>query len=244
MLKSFAGGAIFGERFGDGPPQVLALHGWGRDRRDFNEVLGGLDAVAIDLPGFGASPEPAEAVGAAGYARMVAPVLDEFDQPVILVGHSFGGRVAVHLAVLRPDKVRSLVLVGVPLLRRAGNGGRTAPFAYRMIRALHGVGWVGDDRMELARQRYGSTDYRAARGVMREVLVTVVNESYEAQLGEIRQPVHLIWGANDRDVPVEVARRAITHLRRAELTMLEGVGHHVCLEAPEAVRAAVLGGAS
>jgi pimeloyl-ACP methyl ester carboxylesterase len=113
-----------------------------------------------------------------------------------------------------------------------------------MIRALHGVGWVGDDRMELARQRYGSTDYRAARGVMREVLVTVVNESYEAQLGEIRQPVHLIWGANDRDVPVEVARRAITHLRRAELTMLEGVGHHVCLEAPEAVRAAVLGGAS
>jgi len=129
MLKSFAGGAIFGERFGDGPPQVLALHGWGRDRRDFNEVLGGLDAVAIDLPGFGASPEPAEAVGAAGYARMVAPVLDEFDQPVILVGHSFGGRVAVHLAVLTPDKVRALVLVGVPLLRRAGNGGRTAPFA-------------------------------------------------------------------------------------------------------------------
>ncbi|MGZ5384735.1 MAG: alpha/beta fold hydrolase, partial [Acidimicrobiia bacterium] len=70
MLNSFAGGAVFGERFGDGPLQVLALHGWGRDRRDFDEVLQGLDAAALDLPGFGASPAPVEAMGAAGYAGL------------------------------------------------------------------------------------------------------------------------------------------------------------------------------
>lgn len=242
MLKSFADGTIFGERFGDGPLQVLALHGWGRDRRDFDAVLGGLDAAAIDLPGFGASPEPEEAVGAAGYARLVAAVLDEFDEPAILVGHSFGGRVAVHLAVLRPEKISALILVGTPLLDRARAEGKASPFFYRMIRAMHRFGWVGDQRMERARQRYGSADYRAARGVMRDVLVTVVNESYEAQLEQIRQPVHLVWGTDDRDVPVEIARRAMEHLSGAELTLLEGVGHHVCLEAPEAVRAAVLGG--
>jgi pimeloyl-ACP methyl ester carboxylesterase len=244
MLKSFAGGAIFGEHFGDGPPQVLALHGWGRDRRDFDEALGGLDAVAIDLPGFGASPEPAQAQGAAGYARMIAPVLDEFDEPAVVVGHSFGGRVAVHLAVLKPDKVGVLILAGVPLLRRAGGGARRPPVPYRMIRALRRIGWVGDDQMERARRRYGSADYRAAQGVMRDVLVVVVNESYETQLDQIRQPVHLVWGANDPDVPVEIARRAMKHLRNAELTVLDGVGHHVCLEAPEAVRAAILGGGS
>ena len=77
MLKSFAEGTVFGERFGDGPVQVLALHGWGRDRRDFDEVLRGLDAVAVDLPGFGASPAPGEAIGTAGYARLIAPVLDD-----------------------------------------------------------------------------------------------------------------------------------------------------------------------
>ncbi|MDH3260690.1 MAG: alpha/beta hydrolase [Acidimicrobiia bacterium] len=244
MLKSFAGGTIFGERFGGGPLRVLALHGWGRDRRDFDEILGGLDAAAIDLPGFGASPEPPEAVGAAGYARLIAPVLDEFPQPAIIVGHSFGGRVAVHLAVLRPEKVGTLILMGAPLLRPAGSGRGTPPFAYRMIRAMHRKRWIGDDRMELARQRYGSADYRAARGVMREVLVVAVNESYEAQLDQIHQPVQLIWGADDRDVPVEIARRAMEHLSRAELTLLEGVGHHVCLESPAAVRAAVLGGVS
>jgi pimeloyl-ACP methyl ester carboxylesterase len=96
--------------------------------------------------------------------------------------------------------------------------------------------------MERARRRYGSADYRAARGVMREVLVTAVNETYEAQLEQILQPVHLVWGADDTDVPVEIANRAMQHLENGQLTVLDGVGHHVCLEAPEAVRAAILGG--
>lgn len=244
MLKSYAGGAVFGERFGDGPSQVLALHGWGRDRRDFDQVLGGIEAIAIDLPGFGASPAPAEAVGASGYASIVAPILDNFDEPAVLVGHSFGGRVAVQLAVSRPDRVGLLVLVGVPLLRRAEGGRAAPPLPYRMIRTLAKMGLVGDDRMEQARQRYGSADYRAAHGIMRDVLVKVVNESYEAELDQIRQPVRLIWGANDIDVPLEIAERAVDHLADSHLTVLNGIGHHVCLEAPEAVRAAILGGGS
>ncbi len=241
MLKSFAGGTVFGEQFGEGPLQVLALHGWGRDRRDFDDSLQGLDAVALDLPGFGASPEPVESIGASGYASLVAPVLDVFEEAAVLVGHSFGGRVAVHLAAARPDKVAGLVLAGVPLLRRTGAGSGISPLPYRMIRMLHRAGVVDDDRMEKARRRYGSADYRAARGVMREVLVTVVKESYETELDRISQPVRLIWGADDTDVPLEIAERAMQHLSNGHLTVLEGVGHHVCLEAPEAIRAAVLG---
>ncbi len=217
------------------------MHGWGRDRRDFDEVLEGLDSIAIDLPGFGASPEPVEATGAGGYAEQVAPVLDDFDEPAVVVGHSFGGRVAVNLAVLDPQRIRAMVLLGVPLLRRTTKGGRASPLPYRLIRSLHRFGWVDDDRLERVRQRYGSSDYRAATGIMRDVLVTVVNESYEPQLREIRQPVHLVWGGEDREVPIAVAEQAVDLLGSAQLTVLEGVGHHVCLEAPEAVRAAVLG---
>ena len=192
MLKSFAGGSVFGELTGDGPPQILALHGWGRDHGDFDEVLQGLDAIAIDLPGFGASPEPDVAVGSSGYADLIAAVLDEFEEPAILVGHSFGGRVAVQLAATQPDRVAAVVLVGVPLLRRS-RPARRPPLSYRLLRALHQAGLVGDDRMERARRHHGSADYRQARGVMREVLVKVVNESYESQLREIRQPVYLVW---------------------------------------------------
>ena len=223
---------------------MLALHGWGRDRRDFDRVLNGLDAIAVDLPGFGASAAPAEAVGTSGYADIIAPMLDDFDEPAVLVGHSFGGRIAVQLAVARPDRVGRLILLGVPLLRRPGAGRAAPPLPFRIVRNLARMGLVGNERMEQARQRYGSADYRAARGVMRDVLVAVVNESYEAELDRISQPVRLIWGANDTDVSVETAQRAMEHLTKADLTVLEGVGHHVCLEAPEAVRAAIVDGGS
>lgn len=240
MLTSYAAGAIFGSRTGAGPPQVLALHGWGRSRDDFADVLAGLDAIAVDLPGFGASPAPTAPTGSAGYAAVVAEVLDEFPEPAVVVGHSFGGRVAVHLALLRPDKVRALVLVGVPLVKRTGRGRVRSPWPYRVTRTLHRFGVVNEERMEAARQRYGSADYRAARGVMRDVLVAVVNESYEEELPRISQPVFLVWGADDRDVPPQVAESAGEIFSRSELTVLTGVGHHVCLEAPETVRAAIL----
>jgi pimeloyl-ACP methyl ester carboxylesterase len=68
-------GPIFGQVYGDGDPGVVALHGWGRRGADFDRVLDGLDAVAFDLPGFGATPPPEVACGAAGYAQVVIEAL-------------------------------------------------------------------------------------------------------------------------------------------------------------------------
>ena len=58
MLKTFAGGRLFGECYGQGTAWVLAFHGWMRSHRDFDEVLEGIEAIAVDLPGFGAAPAP------------------------------------------------------------------------------------------------------------------------------------------------------------------------------------------
>jgi pimeloyl-ACP methyl ester carboxylesterase len=240
MLKSFAGGTLFGERWGTGPPQIVALHGWGRDRSDFREVLDGFDALAIDLPGFGASPEPAEVLGAGGYAELVSPILDEVDKRILILGHSFGGRVAVQLALSHPDRISALVLVGVPLVRRAGTRSRRPPTGYRVVRGLHRMGLLGDAKLERAKQRFGSPDYRRATGIMRDILVKVVNESYEPELRRIQCPVYLVWGSEDPEVPVEVAERSVRLLARGELSVIENVSHHVCLEAPEAVRSIVV----
>jgi pimeloyl-ACP methyl ester carboxylesterase len=241
-LISIAGGALFAERFGSGPPTVLALHGWGRRGSDFAASLGGFDAVALDLPGFGASPPPAQPLGAAGYADLIAPALDLFEQPPVAVGHSFGGRVAVARQAAEPGSFSGLVLAGSPLVRRGGRRRPPAP-AYRLVRLANRLGIVSDERLEAEKRRRGSADYRAATGVMRDVLVTVVNESYESELGSIRAPVMLLWGADDTEVPVPVAERAAELLEAAGATValevLHGVGHHVPLRAPEALRRAV-----
>ncbi len=240
-LKVFAGGAIFAETFGSGTPTVMALHGWGRRASDFRPVLAGFDGLAVDLPGFGASPPPKEPMGATGYARLLEPVLDEMELPIVVIGHSFGGRLAVALASRVPDAVAGLVLTGVPLVRL-----QTPPrpsSGYRLIRWANRRGLVSDRRLESMRRARGSADYRAASGVMRQVLVTVVNESYEPEMEVIRCPVSLIWGAEDTEVPPAVAEAAAPILRRSaaqvELTILEGVGHFVPTERPEALASAV-----
>lgn len=242
MLRTFAGGRLFGARTGDGPPAVLALHGWGRTHRDFDAVLQPpgrpvLDAVALDLPGFGATPPPEEAWGSAEYADGVAEAVDDMASPVVVLGHSFGGRVAVQLATRRPELVRALVLTGVPLVRTRPP---TRPARrFRAARALHRAGLLSDARMEAARRRHGSADYAAAQGVMRAVHVRSVGETYEAQLDAIACPVHLVWGADDATVPPTVAAAAADRLRAAELTVLPGVGHFVPLAAPAELRTAL-----
>lgn len=239
-LRSYADGTLFGERHGSGPPTVLAMHGWGRDRTDFAAVLDGLDAIALDLPGFGASPAPSRPGGAAAYADQIIPVLEEFPAAPIVVGHSFGGRVAVAAAAARPDLVKALVLVGVPLLKRDDRPPSRPPLGYRLIRWAARRGLVGQERLEAARARHGSADYRAASGVLRDVLVTVVNEEYRAELAALHCPVRLVWGGDDADVPVSVAERAAQLISGdVELHVLDGVGHLVPIARPDAIGAAI-----
>ncbi|HET7488926.1 MAG TPA: alpha/beta fold hydrolase [Acidimicrobiales bacterium] len=240
MLKAFANGQLFGVASGAGRPSVLALHGWARTSADFAATLDGLDAIALDLPGFGATPAPPEPWGAARYAEAVAAVLDELALPAVVLGHSFGGRVAVHLAAAHPEAVAGLVLTGAPLVRRPGTAARKPALAYRVGRALHRRHLLPESRMEALRRRYGSRDYLAASGVMRGVHVKVVNETYEGQLAAVACPVALVWGDDDAEVPVAVAEAAAGHLANATLTLVPGAGHLTPLTAPAALRDAVV----
>lgn len=259
MLRSFADGSLKGSSTGAGVPAVLALHGWARSHRDFDRVLTGvapaagasadpgapaapglpadpqadpeLDAIALDLPGFGAAPEPPGPWGSADYAAAIAPVLDEMTDQVVVLGHSFGGRVAVQLAARRPERVRALVLTGVPLARPPG-APRRPPAAFRLVRALHRAGLVGDRRIEAARQRHGSEDYRNARGVMRQVLVASLAERYEELLAAVSCPLWLVWGEDDPVTPLSVAEAVVGLVPGARLDVWPGAGHLTPLTIP------------
>ncbi len=250
MLRALGGGTLFGSVVGDGPPRVLLLHGWRRTLADFAAVQDqlsgrGLASAAIDLPGFGATPPPEHAGGARHYATLIRPALDELAAagPVILVGHSFGGRVATVLAARHPGVVAGVVVTGAPLVRLAP---ATRPQrGYRAVRWLHRHGLVSAERLESARHRYGSDDYRAASGVVRDVLVVTVSESYEDEIDELTAPLSLVWGENDSVVPLAVAEAVADRRRRrggvVTLDVVLGADHFVPLRAPERLVEAVAG---
>jgi len=238
VLKSFAGGQVFGAAWGPAPARVLVLHGWRRTHADFDPVIAAADAqvgaVAPDLHGFGATPAPPAPWGSPDYARALCGLFDEtgvLADRVVVVGHSFGGRVALHLWELVPDRIERMVLTGVPLLPRSDRRARVA-VRYRLGRRLHRLGLLGEPRMESLRQRYGSPDYRAASGVMREVFVRILHEDYRRVASAVGCPVDLVWGADDAEVPLAVAERAVGLFPSASLAVIPGVGHLLPTEAP------------
>jgi pimeloyl-ACP methyl ester carboxylesterase len=240
VLKSFAEGRLFGSQSGTDRPWVLALPGWTRTHQDFDAVLDGLAGIAVDLPGFGATPAPPDAWSTADYAEWIAPVLDDLAPRPVILGHSFGGRVAVHLAAAHPERIGALVLSGVPLVRNPSAPKRRPALAFRMGRTLHRYRLVSDGRMEALRQRYGSEDYRRATGVMRGVLVKAVNETYEPQLAAYPGPIELVWGEGDNQATVAVAEAARANCAASTLTVCEGVGHFTPQQAPGCLREAIL----
>ena len=219
-LTALLDGAVLAEKTG-ADPRILALHGWARTRADWLPALSGRPALAVDLPGFGASPPPTSGWGSREYAELLAPLL--VDGGWTGAGHSFGGRVAVQLACGWPELVSKVVLTGVPLLRPIGSS--KAPLAFRLAKKAHALGVLSDARMERQRRARGSADYRAAEGVMRDTLVRLVNEDYRDLLPGIVAPVELVWGAHDTAAAVGMAREASELFAKATLTVSESSGH-------------------
>jgi len=109
-----------------GTPTVVAVHGitsnsWTWDPLA-HHLAGGAQVVAIDLRGRGRSFDAPGPFGMRQHADDLARVVDELDEPVVLVGHSMGAFVALMTAERHPSAVRDLVLVdgGTPLPARAG----------------------------------------------------------------------------------------------------------------------------
>jgi pimeloyl-ACP methyl ester carboxylesterase len=222
MLTTVGTSSLVAEKFGSDTPRVIALHGWGRSGTDFAGILADHDGLALHLPGFGPQPAPPRAWSSADYAAVIAEAVDEMG-PLVVVGHSFGGRIAVRLAAAYPHLVSHLVLTGVPLTRVSGP---TKPkLGFQMAKALYRAKLIPESVMESARQKYGSRDYRMATGVMREILVSVIQEDYLEDAARITCPVSMVWGELDTPAPVAAAERALTYFPDATLRVVSGAGH-------------------
>ncbi len=235
-IQALADGRVLAERIGSAPTRVVALHGWGRSGTDFAGVLAGLSALAIHLPGFGPTGPPETAWGTAEYAELVAEAIKPLG-PVVLVGHSFGGRIAVRLAAARPELVSGLVLTGAPLVRL--DPVSKPKLSYRIAKILGRIGFIPQSALDARRRKAGSADYNAAQGIMRDILVKTVNENYDDDLARITAPTWLVWGQNDTAAPTAAGKVASERIRGARWTVVPGEAHLLTPVLGAAVRAAI-----
>ena len=210
-------------------PKVCYMHGWGRDSQDFINIIELFPGIALDLPGFGKSKSLENSMSPFEYAAY----LNDIIPPEIntLVGHSFGGRVAVHLSFLRP--INNLVLIGVPLLRNTPK--KSFVNKLTIFKNLNKFGLVSSAKVESIKNKTGSFDYRNSEGVMRETLVKAVNDEMEDKLSNIKSNVKLVWGENDMDVPVTIAEKSQKLISNSELTIIPNQGHNMLRSNPNSI---------
>ncbi|MDA2969669.1 MAG: alpha/beta hydrolase [Actinomycetota bacterium] len=201
-------------------PKVCFLHGWGRDSSDFNLIANEFDSFVFDLPGFGKSSKPEISMSPKEYAQY----LDKLIPPSIevIVGHSFGGRVAVYLSEFRNFK--KLILIGVPLIRL--NLHKNNFSILKFFKILNKYGLISQNLLENIKKKLGSTDYQNVTGIMRETLVKAVNDNLETTLSHLSIKTELIWGEFDTEVPVEVAIEANKIIKNSNLHILENESHN------------------
>ncbi|MGC2191702.1 MAG: alpha/beta hydrolase [Candidatus Dormiibacterota bacterium] len=221
------------EREGSDPPVVL-LHGWGASAAGFTGLLQLARTprrlVAIDLPGFGESPLGVPDWTRGSYAALVRDLIRERGWgPVALLGHSYGGGVALRLAAEPEAPLDRLVLCapsGLPLASSGGVGGKVRVFrSLRRSAETLLPARLADPTVEWLRQRMGSADYRSA-GALRPVLVRAVQEDLSELAGQIRVQTLIIWGGRDQELPLEPYGRRLRQLiGSSELVEFEGSGH-------------------
>lgn len=245
LIKSFRGGEIFGALYyqGNEIPEIkdvklIALHGWQRSYKDYNNILSDLSypSVAFDLPGFGLSKEPEIPVGSLGYAKLLAPIIKEFSNPVVVVGHSFGGRVALGLTKLMPEKIKSLMLISTPIYRKSL---KKTPGIYKFVKwlKLHSV--APEKLFQWAQQRYSSKDYLNASEMLKKVMIEVLKEEtsgfYLDIIKNFTKPIYALWGANDKDTPLEMASY-LKNYDHVKVFVDQNSSHLLLIENPDFVK--------
>ncbi|NCA67018.1 MAG: alpha/beta hydrolase [Clostridia bacterium] len=203
--------------------ELLFLHGWGGSIDSFNKAQSLADHFTItivDLYGFGKTPPPNHPVDLDFYIRGVLALIKHYKMDdIIVIGHSFGGRIAIKLAATC-NRVAGLVLADSAGIRpHRGLKYYLKIYAYKLRRLL-----------KLKTADCGSSDYRKLSGAMKKTFINIVNEDLSGIAKNILVPTLLIWGSNDIETPIYMCKKLNKYIAKSKLIVFEGAGHFAYLE--------------
>jgi pimeloyl-ACP methyl ester carboxylesterase len=221
---------------GEGQDLVI-LHGWGCNKEMFDFLVDHYKSkyrvFAFDLPGFGGSDEPTQVMGTMEYAKRMHEVFDalEIKNP-IGIGHSFGGRILIKMAMFYTfDK---LILTGsAGVVNKRPLRYYIKVYTFKVMKRLYRMGPVQKvfpNMLEKYRKKSGSADYNQASPIMKQVLSKVVNENLVHEFNKIKVPTLLIWGELDTATPLSDGKLMEKEFQDAGLVVFEGGSHYAFLE--------------
>ena len=216
-------------RYGNKKKDTLVyLHGWGQNIEMMKPIADpfqdDFDIVIIDLPGHGSSEEPTSVYTVYDFVDCVKSLLDSLKiKNPILIGHSFGGKTSLLYASMYD--VKKLILFAPSYKKEI----QKLSLKTKMLKTAKKV--PGLKKLEgFAKKHIGSTDYKNASPLMRQILVETVNFDIRDQVPNIKCPTLLIWGTLDEAVDVSGAYELEKLIPDAGVVIYENCTHYAYLE--------------
>lgn len=219
-------------KFGSSKEFVVFLHGWGADRNSFlwlKNYFEDKSLIFVDFAGFGKSPIPKKSMSVFDYVCELKELLDTFQiESLTLVGHSFGGRVAIKYSFLFQNEYENFKLC---LVDSAGiKPRRSLKYYYKVYSYKLRKKFCPNSKKLLTA---GSKDYVSLCPVMKQTFVRVVNEDLSSYAKFISVKTLIIWGEEDKETKMYMARKLKRLIRNSRLEILKGAGHFSFLDEPE-----------
>jgi pimeloyl-ACP methyl ester carboxylesterase len=223
--------------------RLLILPGWGSNSMRWQRVKElleerGIECFILDLPGFGITPSPPEIWGRNDYINWIFKKIGEKNwQKFNLLGHSFGGGLAVKITAHFPEKVEKLILCAPAIIKRKSI---KTYFFYQLayfgkkIFSLPFLRKFQPTAQWLIYKLAGTRDYYLAEGIMKEVMKKIAKEDDLLPILEkIEVPTLILWGKKDDVLPLKDAYLIKEKIRNSELKIIPKARHSPHRETPE-----------
>jgi pimeloyl-ACP methyl ester carboxylesterase len=219
---------------------LLLLHGWGANIGliwPLAEAMikHGYRCYALDMPGFGKSPEPPQTWTVYDYAKLIVAYMDAHKlEQVYLFGHSFGGRLGLILGAEHGNRIKKMALSDAAGIRE--KEAFWPAFRLKSYKALRdsmvkiGLKGLSETLRTAYNKRYGSADFQAVSGIMRQTMVNVITEDLLTYAARVQPSTILFWGSKDEDTPLWMGQTLEKTIPDAGLIIHEGAGHYAYLE--------------
>ncbi|KAB7670786.1 alpha/beta fold hydrolase [Bacillus sp. B1-b2] len=237
-------------------PPIFLIHGFASSTYTFRRIIPFLkkhySVIAVDLPGFGKSEKSTSFIYSfQNYAKLMLDCMGIFGlSNSHIVAHSMGGQIALNMALLAPEKMNKLVLLcSSGYLKRARKSlvltsylPYFEKFVYYYIQrkdvkhhlsnVFFDQSLIDDEMMEeFGKPLLEKGFYKALTRLLRHR----EGDLLPTQLRDIHVPTLLIWGEEDRVVPLEIGKRLVSDLPDAQLITYEKTGHLITEERPDLV---------
>ena len=226
---------------------LVILYGWQSAKERWQkireEIEGqGIKVIVPDLPGFKKENELKEIWDLNDYLNWTREFVENISQePIFLLGHSFGGRIAIKFAAKHPEKLRGLILVSTAGIKREKSFWQRKIAAIAAIfRSFHFLPGYEFFRKIFYHFIVRKTDYLKTEGLLRETFKNIIEEDLTPYLSQIKTKTLIIWGEKDKITPLTDAYLIKKEIQDSTLEIISGAGHRLNLEGPEKLSETIL----